>query len=492
MDVEVPMQTTGRKSESSQGDAGDKATVKMPFLATSINRSPKKRKIIISAVVAMILLVTAGGAAYKMFGEKGKAGDTSPTNRTVLTVELTPVKSASFERKLLVSGTVAAWDPVQVGSEVNGLKVESISVDDGAHVRKGQVMATLNGSILRAQLAQQEARLSAARASLTKAIQPNRPEDLTALRAAYAQAQASVAQEESNLIRSQASYAEAEANARRYEGLVREGAVSAQEGLNRATLAKTTIADVRSAEQKVRASKFAAQQAHERLSMGLSGGRREDVTMSRASLAEMEATVAQLRSQVAQTVIVAPCDGLVMKRSVHIGDIASTNKVMFDLVRDGRLELRAQVPEVDLSRIQPGQKVEVQAVHTGARPIMAVVREISPSIDLDSRLGTVRIDLPVDKTVDALRSGNFARGEILLGKEPVLAVPSDSVVYKDNRAIVFTVSPDSVAQMRFIETGERNLDSLEVKSGLKPGDSIVAKGAGFLKDGDKVKVASGQ
>jgi len=177
---------------------------------------------------------------------------------------------------------------------------------------------------------------------------------------------------------------------------------------------------------------------------------------------------------------------------VHIGDIASTNKVMFDLVRDGRLELRAQVPEIDLSRIQPGQKVEVQAVHTATKPIMAVVREISPSIDLDSRLGTVRIDLPVDKSAEALRSGNFARGEILLGREPVLAVPSDSVVYKDNRAIVFTVSKDEVAQMRFIETGERNLDSLEVKSGLKSGDSIVAKGAGFLKDGDKVKVAPRQ
>jgi len=489
MDVEVPMQTTGRKSESSNIDSANKPADKLPtFPAASVKGSPNKRKIIISAIIGLILLVTAGGAAFKMFGEKGK--DPTATNRTVLTVELTPVKNASFERKLLVSGTVSAWDPVQVGSEVNGLKVESIAVDDGAQVKKGQVMATLNGSILRAQLAQQEARLSAARASLTKAIQPNRPEDLTALKAAYAQAQASVAQEESNLIRSQASFSEAEANSRRYEGLVREGAVSALEGLNRATLAKTTKADVHSAEQKVRAAKFAAQQAHERLSMGLLGGRNEDVAMSRASLAEMEATVSQLRSQVSQTVILAPCDGLVMKRSVHIGDIASTSKVMFEMVRDGRLELRAQVPETDLSRIVPGQKVEVQAVHVANKAISAVVREISPSIDLDSRLGTVRIDLPVDHGADALRSGNFARGEILLGKEPVLAVPSDSVVYKDNRAIVFTVSPDDVAQMRFIETGERNLDSIEVRSGLKPGDSIVAKGAGFLKDGDKVKVLS--
>ncbi|MBS2008147.1 MAG: efflux RND transporter periplasmic adaptor subunit [Cyanobacteria bacterium SZAS TMP-1] len=486
MDLEVPMQTTGIKSESSEHGG------KLPaFLSSSVGRPPDRRKIVIAAVVSVIVLATAGGVALKTF-VLDKAKPASPSNHTVLTVELTPVKSASFERKLLVSGTVAAWDPVQVGSEVNGLKVESIAVDDGAHVKKGQVMATLNGSILKAQLAQQEARLSAAQASLSKAIQPNRPEDLTALRAAYAQAQASVAQEDSNLIRARASYAEAEANARRYEGLVREGAVSAQEGLNRATLAKTTAADVRTAEQKVRAAKFSAQQAHERLAMGLSGGRTEDVTMSRASLAEIQATVNQLRSQVAQTIIKAPCDGLVMKRSVHIGDIASTSKVMFDLVRDGRLELRAQVPEADLSRILPGEKVEVQAVHIESKPIVGVVREISPSIDLDSRLGTVRIDLPSSQESDALRCGNFARGEILLGHEPVLVVPSDAVVYKDNRAIVFTVSADQTAQMRFIETGERNLDSIEVKSGLKRGESIVAKGAGFLKDGDSVKVVTRQ
>jgi HlyD family secretion protein len=494
--MEVEMEKTGQEALPQGQTAGFGS-----FKSALPGRGLGGRKIALIAL--LVIALAAGGFIFwqQSVRTAATAGGGKGAARPVLTVELTPVKSASFERKLLVSGTVAAWDPVQVGSEINGLKVESIAVDDGARVKKGQIMATLNGSILRAQLAQQQARLAAAKASLVKAIQPNRPEDLTSLKAAYAQCQANVAQEEASLARTRASAAEAEANAGRYEGLVREGAVSALEGLNRSTLAKTTAADVHNAEQKVQSAKFTAQQAHERMIMGIAGGRREDVMMSQSSLAETEATVKQLASQVEQTVIRAPCDGLVVKRSVHIGDIASTGKVMFDLVRDGRLELRAQVPEGDLSRIQPGQKVEVQAVLANGALTSGFVREISPIIDLDSRLGTVRIDLPAStiplaagssssssSSVLPFRAGNFARGEIFLGKQDVLAVPSTCVVYKDNRAVVFTVSGDNIAQMRFVEAGERDLNNIEIRKGLSSGESVVARGAGFLKDGDHVQV----
>ena len=488
MEVEVPRAAASSINLASSGnDQGNKQT-----------NGKKKKTLIISA--ATLLLVAGGGLVYKTFsGSTDKPS--AVAERSVLTVQLVPVKQVAFERKLLVSGTVAAWDPVSVGSEASGLKVESIAVDEGTRVKKGQIMALLNGQILRAQLAQQQARLSSAKASLTKAIQPNRPEDIAALRAAYAQARANVAQEEANLIRAAATSQEAAANAKRYESLVKAGVVSIQEGMNRSTSATTSQADVQSGEQKVAVAKFAADQAHEKLVMAEAGGRNEDVMMSRSSLAEIEASVKQLTSEVDQTVIKAPCDGLVVKRSVHIGDIAASSKVMFELVRDSRLEFRAQVPETDISRIHPGQLVQVQAVMSTSPAVQARVREISPTIDLDSRLGTVKIDLPdlasatgnhndPAATVNSthFRSGNFAKGEIFLGKENVTAVPASSLVYKDNRALVFTVSKDNLAQMHFVEAGERDLDNIEIKSGLANVSSVVAKGAGFLKDGDKVKV----
>ncbi len=265
----------------------------------------KKWAIIVVAVLALALAAFGGYKWWSDSNEKSKAA--SDNSRAVLTVELTPVKTMSFERKLLVSGTVAAWDPIQVGSEVSGLRVESIAVDESAHVRKGQVMATLNSSILKAQLAQQEARLSASKAGLTKAIQPNRPEDLTSLQSAYNQAQVNVAQEEANLMRTQATAQEAEANAKRYDFLVKQGVVSGMEGLARSTTAKTTLADVHSAEAKIKAARFSAEQAHERLSMGLSGGRNEDVLISKASLSEIVAdSKSTARSRLPRQLYVLP------------------------------------------------------------------------------------------------------------------------------------------------------------------------------------------
>ena len=399
----------------------------------------------------------------------------------VLTVELNTVQARDFERKLLVSGTVWAWDPVQVGSEVNGLKVQSVLVDDGDHVKRGQLLAKLNSSIIEAQLAKKKANLLGAKASLLKAIQPYRAEDLTSLRYAYHQSQANIAQEEANLVRAQANYSEAAENAKRYTGLANQGAVSAEDADNRSTQAKVFPAEVQNCEQKVKAIKLAAQQANDRLTMGISGGRREDIEISKSQLAEIAANIAELDSQLVQTSIQAPCDGLVLKRSVHIGDISSTNKVMFDLVRDCRLELRANLPEADIGVVKPGQVVRIGDVD-------AHVREISPMIDQDTRLGMVRVDLPL-KT--HLRPGNFVKGEIGLGKAKVSAIGSSSVVYKDNRAIAYTVDQSGTnnkVRMHFIEVGGRDGDYIEVLSGLQVGDKVVAKGAGFIKDGDVVNV----
>lgn len=444
---------------------------------------------------SVVLVAAAITIACQFFG----ASSTKPvaSSQAVLTVELTGLTQKELSRNLLVSGTIWAWDPVQVGSEISGLKVTSVLVEEGNHVKAGQTLAELNNSVLKAQLARQEANLLGARAGLSKAIQPNRPEDLTSLKYAYSQALAAVAQEEANLARAQANYGEAAENAKRYTWLVTQGAVSAQDADNRSTQAKVYQADVHNCEQKVTAAKFAAQQAMDRLHMGETGGRHEDIAISRAQVAQTEAGIAELKSQLAQTVIKAPCDGLIMKRDVHIGDISSTGKVMFEMVRDGRLELRAQVPEADLGRIKPGERVTISTVQSGmggqggssgVEKIAATVREVSPMIDQDTRLGMVRIDLPQSPS---LRPGNFVKGEIQIGLDRASVLPASAIVYKDNRAIAYTIGSDNKTQMHFVNVGERTADGeyLEITSGIAPGDRVVAKGAGFLKDGDLVNIS---
>lgn len=452
----------------------------------SANLSPSaavKKKVIVASLVSLGVLCAFG---YQ-FSQKSGAPKAAPASadQAVLSVKLVPAALKPFSRKVLVSGTVMSWDPISVGSEVGGLKVDSVRVDEGQTVKRGQVLATLSSAILQAQLDRENARLVGANASLSKSIQPNRPEDLASLRAGFAQSQAAVAQEEANLARAKANYQEASENAERYKWLVKQGAVSAQEAEARYTQSKVALADVHNVEEKVKAAKFISQQAHERMTMGVSGGRKEDVDISRAQKLEIEANIRQLRSQIEQTIVRAPADGLISKRNVHLGDIASSTKTMFEIVRDNRLELRAQVPERDLDVVKPGQSVAMVGDHDSYK---GIVREISPQVEQDTRLGTVRIDIP-DAAKRGLMPGNFLRGDIGIGDQPVCVVPASCLVYKGNKAFVYLVE-DSKTRMRFVQTGEREGQNVEITEGLKPGERVVDKGAGFLKDGDSVRVLS--
>lgn len=471
MDTEVD-----EKQKSQIMDAGVKSS-------SALTASGGRKR----TVVMILLLVVILGASAAFFLRGGTGSNKSAekaADKAVLSVKLSPVSTKSFSRKLLVNGAVWSWDPISVGSEVGGLKVERILVDEGHMVKRGQVLATLSSSILQAQLDKEKARLIGAKAALSKSIQPNRPQDLTALEAGYAQAQAAVAQEEANLARAKANYQDALENAKRYRGLVSEGAVSAQEADSRETQAKVALAEEHNIQEKIKAAKFAAQQAHERMTMGQSGGRKEDVDMARAQMLETQANIKQLLWQIEQTVVRAPADGRVVKRLVHLGDIASNSKTMFEIVRDGRLELRAQIPEKDLDLVKPGQVVRMS--DDNHDEILGAVREITPQVDQDSRLGTVRIDITPPKGFNLL-PGNFLRGEILVGQADVPVVPTSCVVFKGNRAIVYMVQ-DGKAKMTYVETGDRDSQSVEIISGVKVGDAVIDRGGGFLKDGDSVRV----
>jgi HlyD family secretion protein len=115
------------------------------------------------------------------------------------------------------------------------------------------------------------------------------------------------------------------------------------------------------------------------------------------------------------------------------------------------------------------------------------IRVVSPTVAMNNRTGLVYVDLPPD---DRIRPGIFARGEIEIGRGPGYTVPLESVVSSDGYSYVFVVKPDNVVERRRIETGAVLGDNIEVVSGLQGSETIVNKGAGFLKDGDLVNVGT--
>jgi RND family efflux transporter MFP subunit len=208
---------------------------------------------------------------------------------------------------------------------------------------------------------------------------------------------------------------------------------------------------------------------------------------SAARQAEARLVLARARheeatARLAQAWLVAPADGIVIRRSGQPGTISAVGQEMFRLVRDGRLELDAKVPELELAAVQAGQTVHVRH---GNEVVEAVVRAIAPTVATDTRLGVVHIALP---SASDLRPGMFARVEILVEAAPVLTVPQGAVTFRGDAPAVFVVNENDRVSLQSLNAGMRRDGVVEVLAGLQSGQSVVTTGAGFLSDGDRVRV----
>lgn len=204
---------------------------------------------------------------------------------------------------------------------------------------------------------------------------------------------------------------------------------------------------------------------------------------SAANVAAAQASLSETRTRLSQATIRAPVSGQVISRSVTRGQIVGAGTELFRIVRDGRLELDAQVPETELALVRAGQGAVVSSDQIGETT--GRVRIVTSEVNADNRLGTARIAL----TGGGFRPGMFARARIQVGDQPAVTVPTASVLYRENRAGVFVLGTDSRARFQPVTVLSRTTDSTAV-GGLAAGSRVVVAGAGFLGDGDRVTVAA--
>lgn len=273
---------------------------------------------------------------------------------------------------------------------------------------------------------------------VVKAGQPLLQLDVRALQMELRQAQAALAQAEANL-------AVASANARRGEMLKREQLVAASE-------ADQLIAGELTAQAQRQTAQ--AQLENARLRLGF----------------------ATLR---------APDDGVISQRLVQPGQVVSAGSELLGLIRGGRLEWRAELPEAQLIRVAPG--VAVQLTGPDGAVVAGTVRAVSPALDVRSRTGLVYADLPEP---GALRAGMYAQGDLVLGALPARTVPDAAIVERDGYRYVFVLGEGDVVAQRRVELGVRDGDVVQVLEGLDDDEAVVVEGAGFLADGDRVRVVA--
>ncbi|MGO1000210.1 efflux RND transporter periplasmic adaptor subunit [Lysobacter sp. CA196] len=216
----------------------------------------------------------------------------------------------------------------------------------------------------------------------------------------------------------------------------------------------------------------------------------QDADQAQAEAASAQAQLRTMRSgldaakvELDFTEIRAPQDGVVSARSVQPGQVTGADGELLRLIRDRRLEWRAELSEAELIRIAPGMPVRLSGPDGVA--VEGRVRQVAPALDPRRRTGVVYVDLPLP---GPMRAGMFASGAIELGSAPSLTIPLAAVVQRDGRAYAYVVEGGNRARARRILTAAVAGDYVDVREGLRASDRVIARGAGFLGDGDVVRV----
>jgi len=191
-----------------------------------------------------------------------------------------------------------------------------------------------------------------------------------------------------------------------------------------------------------------------------------------------------MTTRVTKLSVSAPVGGLILERTVRPGDMSSLGGATpwFRIARDSEIELAAELSEADLARVRPGQHVDVTL--PSGLVVAGTVRLVSPQVDPQTKLGVVRVRLPVEREI---RAGGFGRAVFTDVTGMVQAVPETAVRYDADGAAVMVVGGDNRVHRALIQTGQRGGGLVQLIKGPPAGTRIVQNAAAFLLDGDLIK-----
>ena len=213
--------------------------------------------------------------------------------------------------------------------------------------------------------------------------------------------------------------------------------------------------------------------------------RRFAARSARAQARAQAAAVQDLRTRQSLMTVRAPRAGLIIERNVQLGDLSGGGATpFFRMAENGQVELAADVNVGALDKLRPGARASGTLGDGTQAP--GVVRLIGPAVDPTTKLGKVRIALPVRSDIHA---GDFARATFVGGTHTSLAVPETAVRYDANGASVMVVGSDDRLARVAVITGERGGGWVELLTGPPLGARVVQKAGAMFVPGETVKVA---
>lgn len=380
---------------------------------------------------SLLTLLAAAGLGLAFPAAAQQAQPAASQTNTGPSITVTTAKTSEIVQSIVVSGSMIARDEVLVSPEVDGLAIVEILAEEGDHVTAGQVLAKLSRVTLEVQKAQLDAQIARAEAATTQA---------------------------------KAQIAEAQANREQAASAFERTKTLRDSGNTTLELYEQRAAAARSAEARLNA-------AHQALAIATA-----DLALARAQARDVDV-------RLARTEIKAPAAGIVSRRSAKLGATASmaASEPLFRLIADGAIELQADVAEVEIPKLKVGQPVAVTPAGA-TTPLAGTIRLISPEVDRASRLGRVRVALTGNPPVAI---GSFARGVIETGRKQAVTLPLSALTYGRGGVSVQSVDGNKVVTKK-VELGLTGAGRAEIVSGIRDGETVVARAGTFLRDGDLI------
>ena len=196
-----------------------------------------------------------------------------------------------------------------------------------------------------------------------------------------------------------------------------------------------------------------------------------------------QAQLAATRAEIGRLNVVAPMSGLILSRSVEVGQVVGPGSpALFRLAEGGAMEMRAQLSQQDLAFVHVGLAATVIPVGS-TQTIAGNVWQVAPVIDPQSRLGEVRIAIPYSP---GIRPGGFAEARINSGTTTAPLLPQSAVLSDDKGNYVYIINAKNEVERRNVEIGTVDENGVTVTTGLSGNEAVVLSAGPFLNPGQKV------
>ncbi|MCO6185330.1 efflux RND transporter periplasmic adaptor subunit [Rhizobium sp. L1K21] len=344
---------------------------------------------------------------------------------------VTPVEVRDLVDRVVASGTIQPAEEVFVLPLVDGQPIKTLNVDVGDTVKEGDVLAVLSTDTLilqKGQLEANKAKVAATRAQL-----------------------------EAQLAQVKANTAEAVRQSERLAKLVKSGTVSTAQADQAKAAADAALAQQTASEEALKSND--------------------------ADMKVIDTQIAEIDLKLARAEVKATASGVISARNAKIGAIAvgAGAQPLFTIIRDGKLQLKADLAESDVLKVKKGQNVKITTT-ANVKPVDGKVARVEPTVDPTTRLGSVLIDI---LNPDEARSGMYAQASITIDEHSAPSLPLTAVTSEDGENMARKVE-DGVVKLTTVETGIQDGDYIEITSGLQAGDEVIAKAGAYVRDGDRI------